>query len=187
MSIYATYSDEELVKQYRDTGRATFVGALLERYTVLLLGVGMKYLKDKEEASDAVQQVFLKVLTVLPITDVQCFKGWLYVLMRNHCLQLLRERKRRWGEDVPAQVPAAETANITLLWEQELLLDKMQEALGGLEKGQRDCIRLFYLEKQSYQQIMEQKGYSFMQVKSHIQNGKRKLRLLLAEKRNNSK
>ncbi|HNF72175.1 MAG TPA: sigma factor-like helix-turn-helix DNA-binding protein, partial [Chitinophagaceae bacterium] len=48
-----------------------------------------------------------------------------------------------------------------------------------LNTEQRTCIELFYLKKQSYQEIMEQTGFTFMQVKSHIQNGKRNLKIKL--------
>jgi len=41
---------------------------------------------------------------------------------------------------------------------------------------------LFYLEKLSYQQIMEQTGLTFIQVKSYIQNGKRNLKIILSKK-----
>ena len=44
------------------------------------------------------------------------------------------------------------------------------------EQEQQLCITLFYLEKKTYQQVAEISGYSMMQVKSHIQNGKRNLR-----------
>jgi RNA polymerase sigma-70 factor (ECF subfamily) len=37
----------------------------------------------------------------------------------------------------------------------------------------------------SYQQITEATGFSLMQVKSHIQNGKRNLRMLLEKKLKN--
>jgi RNA polymerase sigma-70 factor (ECF subfamily) len=40
------------------------------------------------------------------------------------------------------------------------------------------------MEKKSYQQITEQTGYSMMQVKSHIQNGKRNMRILIEKKMN---
>jgi RNA polymerase sigma-70 factor (ECF subfamily) len=38
---------------------------------------------------------------------------------------------------------------------------------------------MFYLEKKSYQEITDETGYSLLQVKSYIQNGKRNLKLLL--------
>src|SRR4028119_913142 len=95
-----TLSDDDLLLHYRRTGAAEWLGWLLQRYTVLLLGVGMKYLKDKDAAHDAVQAVFLKALTHLPQGEIQNFKGWLYILTRNHCLQQLRDRHHLAGEEV---------------------------------------------------------------------------------------
>jgi RNA polymerase sigma-70 factor (ECF subfamily) len=45
-------------------------------------------------------------------------------------------------------------------------------------------VERFYLHQQSYQQIAEGTGYSLSQVKSHIQNGKRNLKLLLLKQLN---
>ena len=55
----------------------------------------------------------------------------------------------------------------------------MEAALQQLNKEQKLCVTLFYLEKKSYQEITEQTNYSLMQVKSHIQNGKRNLKILM--------
>lgn len=150
---------------------------------MLLLGVGIKFLKDKDHAADAVQQVFLKALTSLPDEEMQNFKGWLYILMRNHCYQLLRERKYTEGEAAIDNHPAHEKVDEQVHLERELTLEQLNESLAELDEGQQVCIRMFYLQKMSYQQIMEQKGFSFMQVKSYIQNGKRKLKRLLLEKK----
>ncbi len=177
-----TYTDEELLRQYRTTANNEWLGFLLQRYTVLLLGVAMKYLKDKEQAADAVQQVFMKVLTALPKGEIQNFKGWLYILMRNHCFQQLRDKKYVQGEEALADRTAPELPDVQTLVEQEHEIYRMREALGQLEEGQRICISLFYLEKKTYQQIMEEKGFSFMQVKSHIQNGKRRLKYIMEAK-----
>ena len=86
---HTALTDEELLQRYRESGNAEWLGHLLQRYTMLMLGVALKYLKQKEQAEDAVQQVFYKTLTHLPEGEILNFKGWLYVLMRNHCLQLL--------------------------------------------------------------------------------------------------
>jgi RNA polymerase sigma factor (sigma-70 family) len=176
------HTDEELLRQYRTTANNEWLGVLLQRYTVLLLGVAMKYLKDKEQAADAVQQVFMKVLTALPKGEIHNFKGWLYILMRNHCLQQLRDKKYVQGEEALVNRTAPELPDVQSLKEQEEEIYRMREALGQLEEGQRICISLFYLEKKTYQQIMEEKGFSFMQVKSHIQNGKRRLKYIMEAK-----
>ena len=60
---YENISDNELLDYYYQSKDQQWIGILLERYTMLLLGVCMKYLKNEEEARDAVQQIFLKVLT----------------------------------------------------------------------------------------------------------------------------
>ena len=56
-------TDTELLEHYYSDKDHKWLGILLERYTLLLLGVCMKYLKNEHEAKDAVQQVYLKVLT----------------------------------------------------------------------------------------------------------------------------
>ena len=55
----------------------------------------------------------------------------------------------------------------------------INEALARLSEEQRVTISLFYLEHNSYEQIISVTGYTFMQVKSYIQNGKRNLRTIL--------
>jgi RNA polymerase sigma-70 factor (ECF subfamily) len=148
---------------------------------VLLIGVAMKYLKDKEAAHDAVQQIFLKSLTHLPQGEIGNFKGWLYVLMRNYCLQQLRD-KVYLASDESLNTVQADADHKEELRQRELTLAEMQEALKELGAEQRACVAAFYLHKKSYNQIMEETGYSFAQVKSYIQNGKRNLRIILIQR-----
>ena len=58
----------------------------------------------------------------------------------------------------------------------------MTSSLEELNKEQKQCVSLFYLEKKTYQDIADETGYSLMQVKSYIQNGKRNLKILLERK-----
>lgn len=175
-------TDDELLRLHRQAKDNRWLGVLLQRYTTLLLGVGIKYLKDKEQAADAVQQIFLKALTSLPAEEINNFKGWLYILMRNHCFQLLRNKKYHAGEEVIAEQEAYAAPDKKELYEYEYTLDQMKEALKELEEEQHICLRMFYFEQRSYQQIVEEKGYSFMQVKSYVQNGRRMLKKILTAK-----
>jgi RNA polymerase sigma factor (sigma-70 family) len=160
-----------------------WLGYLLERYTLLLFGVCMKYLKNESEAKDSVQQVFLKSIAELHKYRVEYFKSWLYMVAKNHCLMQLRDKTGRYNTEISDRMPIeAEPADMDGLKEKEVTLDIMNAALDELADGQKQCVTLFYLEKKSYQQICEQTGYSYMQVKSYIQNGKRNLKLLVEEK-----
>lgn len=179
-STYKT--DEELIQAYRKTGDNALLGIVLQRYTMLLFGVAMKYLKDKDAAQDTVQHVFMQAISHLPKDDIQNFKGWLYVLTRNHCLQQLREKHYHTDEGLLTNVSAAEEDKEERIW-RETTLEAMQHAIAMLDEEQQVCINMFYLQKQSYKQIMAQTSFTFEQVKSYIQNGKRNLKLILTQKK----
>lgn len=167
---------------FRTTGDNQWLGLLLQRYTTLLLGVAMKYLKDKDEASDAVQQVFVSAITHLPAEQINNFKGWLYVLMRNQCLQMLRGKTTTHaGTESLQQLADTHEDKAEIAWH-EYTLTQLEEAVTQLNAEQRTTIVLFYLKRCSYEQIIEQTGYTFMQVKSYIQNGKRNLKTILLKK-----
>lgn len=178
---HTNLTDEELLLAYRTDGDNQWLGYLLQRYTALLLGVALKYLKDKTQAEDAVQQVFMKALAHMPQEEILNFKGWLYILMRNHCLQQLRDKTYVANEAALAQLSATETDKEEIQWH-EHTLKQMNEAIDLLNDEQKKTIQLFYLQQQSYEQIMAQTGYTFIQVKSYIQNGKRNLKNILLKK-----
>jgi len=183
-------TDQELLEQYARKKDNRILGELLQRYTLLLFGVCMKYLKSEEESRDAVQQIYLKVITELPKYKIDHFKAWLYMVAKNHCLMKLRERKSGKGtalelSDTHAAVPA-EDRTIDLKIEKEKKLQLMEASLEELQKDQQICLKLFYLEKKSYQEIAEERGYTLLQVKSYIQNGKRNLKILIEKKLNSN-
>ena len=175
-------SDNELLEFYYADGNQDWIGILLQRYTLLLLGVCMKYLKDETEAKDCVQQIFLKVLTEVPKYKIDYFKSWLYMVAKNHSLMRLRDKGAKGVKELTENdVADAETDKYEVL-QNEITYDLLEEAVDELNEEQKVCINLFYLQKQSYQQITERTGYNMMQVKSYIQNGKRNLKIILERK-----
>jgi RNA polymerase sigma factor (sigma-70 family) len=180
---YAHITDQQLLEHFYADRNNHWLGILLQRYTLLLLGVCMKYLKNEEEAKDSVQQVFLKAITELHKYKVEYFKSWLYMVAKNHCLMKLRDKPGRQTEikEQMAIAPEEEGSRQAHI-EKDRQLELMGESLQELSEEQKQCVTLFYLEKKSYQQITEQTGFSMMQVKSYIQNGKRNLKILLDKK-----
>ena len=173
-------TDQEILKHFYADHNNEWLGVLLERYTMLLYGVSMKYLKNPEEARDAVQQIFLKAITELHKYQVSYFSSWLYMIARNHCLMQLRDRRHGIPVDLVNE-PVSEINEPDPLQDDTLLRD-LEKALQHLNPEQKTCISMFYLEKKSYQTIASETGFNLLQVKSYIQNGKRNLRILLANK-----
>lgn len=181
---YKQKTDQELLDHYRTDGNTEWLGILLQRYTLLLFGVCMKYLKDEDEAKDAVQQIFLKVIQELGKYEVTFFKSWLYMVSKNFCLMRLREKQRIQSGALNEELIATpqEETDIRQLEQSDHTLELLQQGLKELNNEQQQCVTLFYLEKKSYQEISDQTGYNFMQVKSYIQNGKRNLRIWVEKK-----
>jgi len=178
------YSDQDLLNRYRKESDGYALGHLLERYTLLLLGVCMKYLRDAELAKDATQQIILKCITEVGKYEITYFKSWLYQVARNHCLMQLRQKNGKsvgLSESILLGENPLEEGNEAREREEKLVL--LEACLPQLNEEQRVCILKFYIEKKSYQTIAEETGYSLLQVKSYIQNGKRNLKLLMEKRK----
>ena len=179
-STYTLKSDLELVEQYKATGELDVLGALYGRYTSLVYGVCLKYLKDREESKDAVMQIFEKLVTTLRGHEVTHFKSWLYVTARNHCLMQLRARKGKYFEEIsPGLMENEPSAHPDEGPEIEANLSKLEDCIQKLAAEQQTCVSLFYLQQKCYKEIVTLTGYDDNKVKSHIQNGKRNLKICM--------
>ena len=181
---YDHITDQELLEKYVSEHNNEWLGILLQRYTLLLLGVCMKYLKNEEEAKDSVQQIFLKVIQELPKYRVAYFKSWLYIIAKNHCLMKLRAGQSRISVELTESLEPDSPGepDWTELAQKDLTLEIMENSLGDLNSEQRQCVTLFYLERKTYQEVSQLTGFSLLQVKSHIQNGKRNLKKIIESK-----
>lgn len=178
-------ADEALLEAYRNLGDPEYLAELYRRHMHLALGVCIKYLKDVAAAQDAVADVFEKLAKDLREREVEQFKPWLYTVAKNHCLQLLRKeqvqlgRTKEYTQFLDAVMESEEKPHLDKEDEKEILLQKLESSIEALGNDQKLCIVLFYLEGKSYKEIVDQTGLTDMQVKSHIQNGKRNLKNLI--------
>jgi RNA polymerase sigma factor (sigma-70 family) len=176
-------TDEELVAEYFSNGSIKIIGQLYKKYTHLVFGVCLKYLKNEEKSKDAVMEIFESLIEKLKIYKVSNFKSWLYTVTKNHCLMLLRSdssynklKDRIFHNFMSENMELQNQMHPLFEDEQELLIEHLDKALDKLKKEQGNCIRLMYLENKSYREIADITGYSMKEVKSHIQNGKRNLK-----------
>jgi len=181
-----SFSDEELIVRYKDTTNNQIVSELFDRYTHLMFGVCMKYLKNEEDSKDAVMQVFEQLFTKLKAQEIQNFKSWIYTVAKNFCLMKIRHEQsvRRHKDEFTAnlQQEIMESTNFFHPLNTEELNDRIPNLKKGIEQlktDQRRCIELLYLQDKSYREVAEITGYSMKQVKSYIQNGKRNLKIFL--------
>ncbi|MBL7920099.1 MAG: sigma-70 family RNA polymerase sigma factor [Bacteroidia bacterium] len=179
-SKYSSYSDNDLINTFLEKDDNNMVGILYERYGHLVLGLCIKYLKNKDEAQDAVIQIFTGLLKDLKKHKIEFFKSWLYVYSKNFCLMELRKRQSTLKKELELKENVhlvMDFSNPEHLNEKEKQITIMEKALELLNTEQKKCIDLFYLKNKSYVEIVDITGYTANEVKSHIQNGKRNLKI----------
>ena len=177
---FKSKDDPELVHLYCQKGDLEALGALYQRYTHLVYGVCLKYLKHREESQDALMQIFEKLVEKTCDQEVKNFKSWLYVVARNHCLTVLKKRQsiekveNEFMENTLGSGPIGEESEGGQAFE-------LATALSTLPDHQARCVKLFYYENMSYLEIVSETGYELKKVKSYIQNGKRNLKNYLSK------
>lgn len=182
-SKFSHLTDKELIDEYKHTNNKEYVGELYKRYTHLVLGMCIYYLKDKDSAKDCVIQIFEKLFSELKIREIENFKAWLTFVVRNFCISELRKlhvqqmRYTSYQQETKQNITTEDTNE----GEQDIQFQKLEIALEQLNPFQKKCIELFYYKNMSYSQIVELTGFSANEVKSYIQNGKRNLKLFISE------
>ncbi len=178
----STLNDEELLNLFQQVGDIAYFGELYRRYIPLVYGLCLKYLGNKDNAQDAVMDIFEKLQAKIAQYEINNFNTWLYSVAKNHCLQVLRKEK----QTVFVNFEQALVENDDFF----TLIDKPQtpeeitalaHCMDLLTEAQRISIVHFYIDEKSYLDIEEITGFSLKKVKSYIQNGKRNLKICLTK------
>ena len=174
--------DDTLIAAYRQSGDLKMLALLYQRYLDLLYGVCLKYLGEPEASKDAVMDIFEELTQKLSKHDVSYFKGWLYTLAKNHCLMKLRtsNRLKTRGLD-PENVQTAEDLHLNESVEKEEQLGRLSKCIETLNADQREVVELFYLQNKCYKEIETITGLQWNKVRSHIQNGRRNLKICMEQ------
>lgn len=182
-------TDEELVSLYKASEDLQVLGVLYERYTELVFGVCLKYLKNTALAEDAVMDIFESLVKKVKTNEVRQFRPWLYVMAKNHCLMQLR--KKNLTDSYDDMTPAAQAAVVQSAgvvhpideFEPDEQEEALKECLEKLSAVQLKCVKAFYYEGKSYKSIAAESGEELGRVRSNIQNGRRNLRVCMEKKR----
>ena len=178
------YTDQELLEAFSKKNDQHFLAALYTRYTHLVYGVCMKYLKNPDDASDAVMNIYEKLSQDIHRHEIIKFSTWLYVITRNHCLMELRSRKSQdrrhemWQNEQDLFMESEEFLH-PVDEEDELHSQQLKLCIEQLKAEQKSCIELFYYQNKCYLEIAQQLKIEEKKVKSHLQNGKRNLKICM--------
>ena len=167
--------------------------ALYAKYQRIVYSLVLRIVRDEDEASELLQDVFVQVWQKADLFDQDRgnFNTWLLTLAHNKAINTLRSKafkkrsleNRGDADDIMQWAGAAATNASTPLTEQ-LANDARTQVLGALQQipeAQREALRLAYYEGLSQSEIAEKLGVPLGTVKTRMRQGMLKLKEFLGD------
>jgi len=179
-------SDRDLMARLA-AGDRDALGPLMERHHVRIYRIALSYLRDRDEAQDAVQETFVKAYQGAARWDGSSeVAPWLSRIAVNHAIDRYRSGRRRlraespldeldFGERVATAAPSPERRAID-----HEAGERISAALLGLPARQRAVVVLRLYEEMNLEEIARALDMSLGTVKSSLHRALRRMRVTLA-------
>lgn len=184
-------TENDLIKQCKKGSREAF-NELFTQYQSQVINIAYGMLSDREDASDAAQEVFVRVYkSIESFKEQSSFTTWLYRITTNICSDILRKRQKNANVtsinqvidekkdlDIKDEAPTPEE-NVELSEK----LRVVREAISELREEYKVVITLCDMEGMSYDEIADILKIPSGTVKSRISRARNALKKKLIDKR----
>lgn len=162
---------------------------LVLHYQDAVYGYALRMMGDPAAADDAAQKAFISAYKAIRRYRQGNFKGWLFRIVNNKCLDLIRKQKRHPEPSIDAITEEIESPAFLeddsqtpeeRIAESETMA-AIQHCLNDLPEGQRSAVVLCDVEGYEYAEIAEILNVSLGTVKSRLNRARRKLQGCLLE------
>ncbi len=185
-------TDQEMIAGCKKGSRDAF-NELVLKYQKQVFNIAYGMLSDYEDASDAAQEVFVKVYrSIASFKGQASFTTWLYRICANVCNDILRKRQRRGisisldaeesDSGAPSEIPSSEPTPEESL-EQNERQRAVRDAINSLSAEYREVIVYSDLQQLSYDEISAILRCPVGTVKSRLNRARNALRKNLSDKR----
>ncbi len=186
-AINANTPDEDLISEYLLTQNARLFDVLYERYSGKVYAKCVTILKDQDDAMDAMQDIFMKVLlSIASFKGNAKFSTWLYSVTYNFCIDETRRKKKLIieGDEKLAQI--SETEQYEDHIDDERLLsvkvEHMKIVLDDMRADDKSLLLMKYQDDLSIKDICDMVKKSESAVKMQLLRAKEKFVKIHEEK-----
>lgn len=164
------------------SGDRAALRAIYVRQSTRLFGIAMAILRNRSEASDAMQDAFVKIMGRAGQFDAERGRAevWIDSVVRHSALDMARRRGREVLSDDPELGDTAVPAEAFEVLAQAQDGARLRACLGRLEAKNRDTIILAFVHGLSHPEIAARQGLPIGTVKSWIRRGLISLRECLS-------
>jgi RNA polymerase sigma-70 factor, ECF subfamily len=158
----------------RDTAA---LAELYDHHSQLLFGLILRIVRDRPEAEEILQEVFVRVWMRAETYDAQLGGPlpWIVRVARNLAIDRLRARQIRAAIDTPGGMVRTELASDIQSPEAAVLAaerhDALADALASLPAEQRQLIEAAFFEGYTHSELAQRFGLPLGTVKTRIRNG----------------
>ena len=173
------------------TGNDQALGLLIRRYLSAVNGLCLSYLKNADEAEDAVQETFVKVWRNLKKIDPQKnFRAWTMEIAKNTCIDILKKKRavplsafenEADGTNWLSESLTSHSPSPSELAEQSMLGRVLNAATAKLSPAYQKVLALYYGNGLNFREISETLNEPLHTVKSRHRRAVINLRLILAK------
>jgi RNA polymerase sigma-70 factor (ECF subfamily) len=177
LALKALFMNEhEIIKGCLKNDRAS-QKALYEQFYSKMLGVCLRYAKDKDDAKDVLHEAFLKVFTNLKnFNGTGSFEGWIRRIMVNTSIDHLRKNKQNYlivstvyaNDKASNMAEEVDDEDLMLHIDKEEILKAVQE----LTPAYRTVFNLYVIEEYTHREIAEMLDISEGTSKSNLSKAK---------------
>lgn len=143
-------------------------------YADKLYALAFRLLRSKDEASDAVQDVFMKLWNMKNNLELRNTEAFCVTMIKNICVDILRKRRKTElltdAEQIEAERNINRQIEIHNDWEQ------MQKLIKQLPNIQQKLIIMRHVKEHSMTEIAEQTGLSEANIRTTLSRARKLLR-----------
>lgn len=155
----------------------TRLAAAYDKYADMLFRLALSHTASREDAEDAVQDVFTKYISTSPrFRDDEHERAWLVRVTVNRCHDLVKHGKIRMHDSLE---------DITDLPSEEDSASGILKAVGELPEKYKTTIVLHYLEGFSVEEVSGMLGITLSAVKMRLSRGRELLKKTMTDEEEN--
>lgn len=173
--------DHELLNRLQNGDREAFT-CIYERYHANLYTLAMRYLKDRAEVDDIIQQSFVKLWSIREALVVTSnLKGYLFAIVKHQVMNYIRNKNNALQHNykIIQQQPSSDD-DLYMYAERHYLTEQLTEAIGRLPTQQRAVARM-RCEGYSNQEIAQKLNLSINTVNTHYRDCLKTLKTYFAQ------
>lgn len=152
---------------------------LYDRYSGYATAVGLRYIPDREDLRDVLQDCFVKIFTSIGRFEYRgegSVRGWIARIVANEALDFLRRNQRfSYTDNIPDNTDD-EDPNVQLIPP-----DVLTEMIGRLPVGYRAVLNMYIFEQMSHKEIAKKLGIRENSSASQFSRAKRMMRTMINE------